>query len=156
MVSVDAGPNACGGRRRHAQRWRSSVTTSDAVGASPIRLWLPRSSKPDALRQPFQLQPLQREPFPERWLSCRRASLHGAVWMLQQVIRLAGGNAGVNLLVVTNLYPPQELGGLRALRWLISVWGPPVCGPAASRVLSSDCAPSRDKQQMHRPERGSG
>ena len=109
VVSVDAGP-------MHVAAGVGTPTLAvvgndaEAVGASPIRLWLPRSSKLDAHRQQLQLQPLQREPIPQRWLHCRNPSLH-ARRRCPAGDPLAGGNAGMNLLVVTNLYPPQELGG---------------------------------------------
>ena len=90
-----------------------------------------------ALRGPsaIQLQPLQREPLPQRWLPCRNPSLHGRRGC-PAGDPLAGGNAGMNLLVVTNLYPPQELGGYgRSMADF--VWGLQERGHSI-QVLSSD------------------
>ena len=106
VVSVDAGP-------MHVAAGVGTPTLAivgndaEAVGASPIRLWLPRSFKSGTHHQPFQLQPLQRQPLPKRWLYCRQPSLHGRRGCPASD-PLAGGNAGMNCWWSPTYIPPRS------------------------------------------------
>ena len=101
VVSVDAGPMR--GSRVGTPTLAIVGNDAEAVGASPIRLWLPRSS---SLTRTVSSSSCNCND--NRFRNddcCCHPMLHGGRGCPASG-PLVGGNAGMNLLVVTALYPP--------------------------------------------------